>query len=87
MPLRDISSFVKILTDFLNSRKQKVVRNSQHLPWCDVLDSASQGLIRGPVLFLIYINDLSEGLQRNPKLSADDLNNDFKQACEFIFPA
>ena len=66
----------KILTDFLNSRKQRVVRNSQHLPWCDVLDGAPQGSIRGPFLFLIYINDLSEGLQRNPKLFADDLNND-----------
>ena len=65
-------SLLKILTDFLKWRKQKVVLNGQHSSWSDVLDSVPQGSILGPLLFLIYINDLSDGRQCNPKLFADD---------------
>ena len=63
---------LKILTDFLKSQKQRVVLNGQHSSWSDVLTSVPQGSILGPLLFLIYINDLSDGLQCNPKLFADD---------------
>ena len=63
---------LKILTDFLNSQKQRLVLNGQHLSWSDVLASVPQGSILGSLLFLIYINDLSDGLECNPKLFVDD---------------
>ena len=63
---------LKILTDFLKLRKQTVVLNDHHLSWSDVLASVPQGSVLGPLLFLIYINDLSDCLQINPKPSADD---------------
>ena len=63
---------MKTLTDFLKLRKQRIVLNGQHSSWSDVLAGVPQGSILGPLLFLIYINDLSDGLQCNPKLFADD---------------
>ena len=92
---------LKILTDFLKSRKQRVVLNGQHSSWSDVLAGVPQGSILGPLLFLIYINDLSDGLQCNPKLFADDtslfatvhnikkatndLNNDLTKITKWVF--
>ena len=46
--------------------------NGQCSSWADVNASVSQGSIFGPLLFLIYINDLSHGLKGECKLFADD---------------
>ena len=63
---------LNILVDFLNNRKQRVVLNGQTSNWIDVKAGVPQGSIMGPLLFLIYINDLPEGLITNAKLFADD---------------
>ena len=49
-----------------------MVLNGQHSSWKDVTAGVPQGSILGPLLFLVYINDLSNGLKSNPKLFADD---------------
>ena len=63
---------LNVLEDLLSSRKQIVVLNGQHSSWNDVIAGVPQVSILGPILFLTYINDLSEGLHSNPKLFADD---------------
>ena len=65
-------NLLNVITDFLYQRKQRVVLNGEHSSWTNIEAGVSQGSILGPLFFLIYINNLSNGLTSNPKLFADD---------------
>ena len=67
-----ISGNLSLLKSFLSNRFQRVVLNGQCSSWSSVLAGVPQGSILGPLLFLIYINDLPENLQSTVKLFADD---------------
>ena len=58
--------------DFLSNRKQRVVLNGQVSTWTSVNAGVPQGSILRLLLFLIYINDLSNNLSSNVKLFAND---------------
>ena len=66
------SKLLLLLKDFLKSTKQRVVLNGQDSSWRDLNAGVPQGSILRPLLFLVYINDLLNGLKSNPKLFADD---------------
>ena len=63
---------LSVLSDFLKDRKQRVTLNRQVSSWTGVNTEVPQGSILGPLLFLVYINDLADGLSSNAKLFADD---------------
>ena len=65
-------NLLETLTDFLKDRKQRVVLNGQNSSWANIEAGVPQGSILGPLLFLIYINDLPDNLSTNVKLFADD---------------
>ena len=63
---------VNLFRSFLNNRHQSVVLNGQLSDWAPILAGLPQASILGPLLFLIYINDLPENLNWLIKLFADD---------------
>ena len=80
---------------YLSGRKQRVVINGQSSVWNEILAGVPKGSVLGPLLFLVYINDIPENLQtdcflyaddtslleivENPIYSAAALNNDLEQ--------
>ena len=69
-----IRQLLSTLTNFLKLTKQRVVLNGQLSTWSNIESGVPQGSILDPLLFLIYINDLSEGLTTNVRLFADDVS-------------
>ena len=67
-----LGNILNIIIDFLNFRNYIVVLNGQVSHWTSIEAGVPQGSILGPLLFLIYINDLSDNLSTNTELFADD---------------
>ena len=63
------------LCSYVNSQKQRVVINREHSEWCNVTSGFPQGSILGPILFLLYINDLADCISKNSEIAlfADDV--------------
>ena len=62
-----------ILDSFLQNRMQRVVLNGCTSNWREISAGVPQGSVLGPLLFLIYINDLTENISSNIRLFADDV--------------
>ena len=62
----------KWIQHFLNDRRQKVVLRNGSSGWRNVISGVPQGSILGPILFLIYVNDMPDRLVSTAKMFADD---------------
>ena len=96
-----LGNILNTIIDFLSFRKQRVVLNGQVSHWTSIEPGVPQGSILGPLLFLIYINYLSDDFSTNAKLFADNtslfsvvrdiktsathLNNDLRKISNWAF--
>ena len=60
------------IEQWLTDRRQRVVVDGEVSNWKSVLSEVPQGSVLGPILFLIYINDLDDSITSNVLKFADD---------------
>ena len=61
-----------LLRNYLHERNQRVVLNGQISSWELIKSGVPQGSVLGPLLILIYINDLPDNIQSTCKIFADN---------------
>ena len=66
------NSIINWIEQWLTDRKQRVVVDGEVSSWKSVLSGVPQGSVLGPILFLVYINDLEEGVTSSILKFADD---------------
>ena len=66
------NSIINWIEQWLTDRKQRVVVDGEVSGWKSVLSGVPQGYVLGPIVLLVYINDLQEGVSGNILKFADD---------------
>ena len=61
-----------LFKNYLSNRKQRVVLNGVESDWGEIKAGVPQGSVLGPLLFLVFINDLEDGIKSSVKFFADD---------------
>ena len=94
-------NLLNLFKNYLSNRKQRVVLNGSYSDYSTVESGVPQGSVLGPLLFLIYINDLERNIKsnikffaddtmlfsivKNPELSANDLNHDLNVIYQWAY--
>ena len=76
------NSLINWIEQWLTDRRQRVVVDGEVSSWKSVLSGVPQGSVLGPILFLVYINDLEEGVTGKILKFADDTKL-FRKVKEF----
>ena len=66
------NSIINWIEQWLTDRRQMVVVDGEVSSWKSVLSGVPKGCVVGPILFLVYINDLEEGITGKIQTFVDD---------------
>ena len=86
-------NLLRWIKNFLSERKQRVVINGISSDWTDVISGVPQGSVLGPILFILYVNDLPDKVKSYCKIFAGDtklykeINNskDYEDLQDYIY--
>ena len=62
---------IKLIEKWLPHRRQRVIVDGEISNWISVLSGVPQGSVLGPILFLVYINDLEDDISSKVLTFAD----------------
>ena len=69
------TNLLKLFVNYLQGRKQRVILDNSSSEYIDVLSGVPQGSILGPLLFILFINDIYMALDNDTNIGfyADDI--------------
>src|ERR1043165_6201991 len=65
-------TIINWVEEWLKGREQRVVLSGEYSEWNEVTSGVPQGSVLGPVLFIMYVNDLDQNVGNKFWMFADD---------------
>ena len=73
-----VDDVINWIEEWLIHKRQRVIVDGEISNWKSVLSRVPQGSVLGPILFLIYINDLEDDISSKERLHMSQINKIYR---------